>query len=102
MSGSRGSAVLHTRKYVDRLIAIDGRSLDRTAEMAALTGTEVRHEVNRCKGAELKIGFEVLDVAESPTNFTIETKRQENGVNVHTCIIFNSNIIINFVWRRCI
>ena len=58
----RGSVVLRTRKYADRVIAVDDESRDRTAEVAALAGAEMlRHPENRGKGAALKMGFESLN-----------------------------------------
>ena len=55
---SIGSAVLHTRKYVDRVLVIDDGSTDRTAEVAELAGAEViQHPINRGKGAALRSGF---------------------------------------------
>ncbi len=62
---SIGSAVLHTRKYVDRVLVIDDGSTDRTAEVAELAGAEViKHPANQGKGAAQRIGFEAASGAD--------------------------------------
>jgi len=58
----RGSVVLRTRKYADRVVVIDDGSSDRTSEVAAIAGAVVlRHAKNQGKGAALKTGFESLN-----------------------------------------
>ena len=94
----RGSVVLRTLKFADRVAVIDDGSSDRTSEVAALAGAQVlRHAKNQGKGAALKTGFEAQDIAESPTNFTkgsqIQRKRSDSSCFSH----FNSN-----VWGRWI
>ena len=50
----RGSVVLRTRAYADRVVVIDDGSSDHTAEVAALAGAEVlRHVRNQGKGSGL-------------------------------------------------
>ncbi|MDF1557928.1 MAG: glycosyltransferase family 2 protein [ANME-2 cluster archaeon] len=62
---SIGTAVLRTRKYVDRVLVIDDGSTDRTAEVAELAGAEViRHPINRGKGAALRSGFNAANGAD--------------------------------------
>ena len=82
---SIGSVVLHTRKFVDRVVVIDDGSSDRTSEVAALAGAVVlRHAKNQGKGAALRTGFESLN--DDAVIVTIDTDGQHDPADI-PCLV---------------
>lgn len=80
---SIGTIVLLTRQYADKVIVVDGGSVDRTADVARKAGAEViTHRANTGKGGALKTGF--TDAVSMGTDIivTMDSNGQNNPAEI--------------------